>query len=338
MGSIIDVAYNIVSKYITGIKFDDLYEQIAHKFDFDSDQYLENKSDLFNELFQDNRFQNLGKTWFTHDEGILRKHTTKIDEITIPKINSIEEYKALYSEALKEEILHSYLSRKKYRLEDGIRVDTKGAFHCYSFKLDENLNFPVDNSVILYKDASIKYGTVIMCDDNTFIFSTQTDYGNNIDVIEVAIDSSQLLYALLERVDEMDLDNTNLNDLILNGSCCVNDKPLLKGQDIALKHALEHPITFVWGPPGTGKTKTLSDMVIAFLKQGKRVLMVSQSNVSVDGAMLRVIHHKENTFGEGTMIRYGFPKDHDLKNLDEPLKDVLRRWKKYMRSDESWMK
>ena len=24
--------------------------------------------------------------------------------------------------------------------------------------------------------------------------------------------------------------------------------------------------------------------------------------------------------------------------LDEPLKDVLRRWKKYMRSDESWMK
>lgn len=95
MGSIIDVAYNIVSKYITGIKFDDLYEQIAHKFDFDSDQYLENKSDLFNELCQDNRFQNLGKTWFTHDEGILRKHTTKIDEITISKINSIEEYKAL---------------------------------------------------------------------------------------------------------------------------------------------------------------------------------------------------------------------------------------------------
>lgn len=237
-----------------------MYEQIARKFDFDSDQYLENKSDLFNELCQDNRFQNLGKIWFTHDEGILRKHTTKIDEITIPKINSVLEYKALYSEALKEEISHSYLSRKKYRLEDGIRVDTKGAFHSYSFKLDENLNFPVDYSVILYKDASIKYGTVIICDDNTFIFSTQTDYGNNIDVIEVTIDSSQLLYALLERVDEMDLDNTNLNDLILNGSCCVNDKPLLKGQDIALKHALEHPITFVWGPPGTGKTKTLSDI------------------------------------------------------------------------------
>jgi hypothetical protein len=338
MGLIIDIAYNIVSKYKTGIKFDDLYEQIAHKFDFDSDQYLENKSDLFNELCQDSRFQNLGKTWFTHDEGILRKHTTKIDEITIPKINSVEEYKALYSEALKEEISHSYLSRKKYRLEDGIRVDTKGAFHSYSFKLDENLNFPVDNSVILYKDASIKYGKVIMCDDNTFIFSTQTDYGNNIDVIEVAIDSSQLLQALLERIDEMRSGNKNLNNLMLNGSCNVNDKPLLKWQDTALKHALEYPITFVWRPPGTGKTKTLSDMVIAFLNQGKRVLMVSQSNVSVAGSMLRVIHHKENSFGVGTIIRYGFPKDHDLKNLDEPLKDVLRRWKKYMRSDESWMK
>ena len=31
MGSIIDVAYNIVSKYKIGIKFDDLYEQIARK-------------------------------------------------------------------------------------------------------------------------------------------------------------------------------------------------------------------------------------------------------------------------------------------------------------------
>ena len=28
----------------------------------------------------------------------------------------------------------------------------------------------------------------------------------------------------------------------------------------------------------------------------------------------------------------------ELCILDEPLKDVLRRWKKYVRSDESWMK
>ena len=31
-------------------------------------------------------------------------------------------------------------------------------------------------------------------------------------------------------------------------------------------------------------------------------------------------------------------KEKALSYLDEPLKDVLRRWKKYMRSDESWMK
>lgn len=47
--------------------------------------------------------------------------------------------------------------------------------------------------------------------------------------------------------------------------------------------------------------------------------------------MLCVIHHKDNIFTKGTMIRYGFPKDHDLKNLDKLLKDVLRRWKKYVR-------
>lgn len=38
---------------------------------------------------------------------------------------------------------------------------------------------------------------------------------------------------------------------------------------------------------------------------------------------------------------YGIPeemKEKALSYLDEPLKDILRRWKKYMRSDESWMK
>lgn len=38
---------------------------------------------------------------------------------------------------------------------------------------------------------------------------------------------------------------------------------------------------------------------------------------------------------------YGIPKEMKEKAcayLDESLKDVLRRWKKYMRSDESWMK
>lgn len=38
---------------------------------------------------------------------------------------------------------------------------------------------------------------------------------------------------------------------------------------------------------------------------------------------------------------YGIPKEMKekaLSYLDEPLKDVLRRWKKYMRGDEIWMK
>ena len=38
---------------------------------------------------------------------------------------------------------------------------------------------------------------------------------------------------------------------------------------------------------------------------------------------------------------YGIPEDIKEKAytyLDEPLKDVLRRWKKYMRGDEEWTK
>ena len=163
------------------------------------------------------------------------------------------------------------MSVKKENLTEGIKYEKVDDYYEQDFIFN-------DEELYGYKDRNV---LDVSSDKNIY---DHVIYDSEIER-EFAIDSSQLLQALLERIYEMDSDNTNLNDLILNGSCCVNDKPLLKGQDTALKHALEHPITFVWGPPGTGKTKTLSDMVIAFLKQGKRVLMVSQSNVSVDGAM-----------------------------------------------------
>lgn len=68
------------------------------------------------------------------------------------------------------------------------------------------------------------------------------------------------------------------------------------------------PITYVWGPPGTGKTQTLAKIAWAHIDKGERVLMLSYSNVSVDGAILRVTSLKNDVF-PGQLVRYGFPKD-----------------------------
>jgi hypothetical protein len=50
-----------------------------------------------------------------------------------------------------------------------------------------------------------------------------------------------------------------------------------------------HDISFLWGPPGTGKTHCLGRMIAAQLVQrSERILLVSSTNVAVDQAVLSV--------------------------------------------------
>ena len=74
---------------------------------------------------------------------------------------------------------------------------------------------------------------------------------------------------------------------------------------------MSQPITFIWGPPGTGKTETLAKIALQHMEAGKRVLMLSYSNVSVDGAILRVFS-KSAKCKPGSMVRYGYPRDKEL--------------------------
>ncbi|MBF0217594.1 MAG: AAA family ATPase [Candidatus Omnitrophica bacterium] len=48
------------------------------------------------------------------------------------------------------------------------------------------------------------------------------------------------------------------------------------------------PLTLIHGPPGTGKTSVIEEMVKQFVKQGKKVLVVSQSHAGVDNVGLRL--------------------------------------------------
>ena len=57
----------------------------------------------------------------------------------------------------------------------------------------------------------------------------------------------------------------------------------------AIKKALNNNVTYIWGPPGTGKTATLGYIIANFLAKGKRVLFVSNTNRAVDVGLLSVM-------------------------------------------------
>ncbi|KAL1297249.1 hypothetical protein AAFC00_004808 [Neodothiora populina] len=80
------------------------------------------------------------------------------------------------------------------------------------------------------------------------------------------------------------------------------DPSLNDSQKDAIKFSLaSSDIALIHGPPGTGKTHTLIELILQFLEQGKRLLVCGPSNISVDNIVERLAPHKV------PMIRLGHP-------------------------------
>ncbi|MFG2045254.1 AAA domain-containing protein [Dactylosporangium sp. NPDC048998] len=62
-------------------------------------------------------------------------------------------------------------------------------------------------------------------------------------------------------------------------------------------------VRLVWGPPGTGKTRVLSEAINTLVRAGKRVLLVSSTNIAVDNALAGVLRHRGHAPGD--LVRVG---------------------------------
>ncbi len=82
-------------------------------------------------------------------------------------------------------------------------------------------------------------------------------------------------------------------------------------------------VRLVWGPPGTGKTMVLAEAISALRATGRRVLLVSATNIAVDNALLKVIAQRRHKPGQ--LLRVGLPHHPDvLKHHDVCLPDLVR--------------
>ncbi|KAJ2974139.1 hypothetical protein NQ176_g6216 [Zarea fungicola] len=71
------------------------------------------------------------------------------------------------------------------------------------------------------------------------------------------------------------------------------DPTLNESQKDAIRFALAaREIALIHGPPGTGKTHTLIELILQLIKLQKRVLVCGPSNISVDNIVERLSPHK----------------------------------------------
>jgi superfamily I DNA and/or RNA helicase len=88
-----------------------------------------------------------------------------------------------------------------------------------------------------------------------------------------------------------ELDHSSLND----------------SQRAAVQLCSDRSLAFVWGPPGTGKTRTLAHVVRELLAQQKRLLLVSTTNAAVDQALGQIAREADaaEAIARGEIVRIG---------------------------------
>ncbi|RKP07200.1 P-loop containing nucleoside triphosphate hydrolase protein [Thamnocephalis sphaerospora] len=141
------------------------------------------------------------------------------------------------------------------------------------------------------------------------------DWGNRCRVVQMANDVTydRLCWAMRRLRERLEAnDPASVLDVLLRGReprydhrAVVDrylDPTLDDSQRAAVQFALSaDELALVHGPPGTGKTYTLTEIIRQLVARGKRVLVCGPSNVSVDNLVERLAPHKV------PMLRLGHP-------------------------------
>lgn len=95
---------------------------------------------------------------------------------------------------------------------------------------------------------------------------------------------------------------TPISKDVLDAKVDWNDPSLNDSQQHAIRFALaSREVALIHGPPGTGKTHTLIELILQLVKRNQRLLVCGPSNISVDNIVERLASHKVS------MVRLGHP-------------------------------
>lgn len=243
-----------------------------------------------------------------------------IDNQLIPYIDEM-------SEALDDEIkaLKDGDGGKRINLIEGEYRYKIADKYIYIFIIDTEL-FNIEDlpgQLIILRNNQEKrvQVTVTHIEANEISLSINEDLGDYISEAILNIAPYYLLEILKERLREIKRKKITINinllvslfkDQVSNTIYkkeIPNNDQLNEQQYKALKSSLQNDITFIWGPPGTGKTHTISNIITNFIEQDKRVLIVSHTNSAIDTALNKVAEliKDKRYIDEGKIVRVGIP-------------------------------
>ncbi len=221
-------------------------------------------------------------------------------------------------------------------LSSGERTGSVGETFLYSFNCDKSL--PEAEEIIA--DIRIE-GKRTSCDivratEKTIEISVGHDLGEKIEKAKLCWETISLLEKLkgeLSLLTDDDALRFKISEEVFRGISrtlkCNSQQPSFRkdehapnsSQLNAICKSFQNSLAIIWGPPGSGKTRTIARAVEAHLKEGRRVLLVSHANSAVDQLLRGVAEQlSDNYYARGEVIRLGQTQDIELIR-DFPLID-----------------
>ena len=225
--------------------------------------------------------------------------------------------------ALQEEIQAArvFESSNAVELKNGRRVAKVGKNFQYLFEIENALNLPGDTPGDLLVPSSPPINVIIVSIEGLAItISIPEDLGKFVPSARLKSNLTYLMKILIERIEGYASKSNPVGERI-RGAQPVSGSNLHVGfqnefnefQQQAVASSIGRDTTFIWGPPGTGKTQTIGEIGFQLYKRKRSILLVSHTNTAVDQAILRIgTKINKEDLENGKAIRVGDPKDDRL--------------------------
>lgn len=214
-------------------------------------------------------------------------------------------------------------------LVNGRRIAQVGGSWQYTFTVENILNLPGDAPGDLYVPGHAPFDVfVISVEGMAVTLGVPADLGVVVPSARLQSNLAQLMRKLIDRIEGWAGRSNQPGDRIC-GLLAVGGEPisvdsvdgLNEHQAEAVGSSLGRNATFIWGPPGTGKTEAIGSIGKWLYQTGRSVLVVSHTNAAVDQAVLRIAAKlPSQALERGRVLRVGDPRDERLRTPpDNPL-------------------
>jgi hypothetical protein len=250
--------------------------------------------------------------------------------LNVPADADLPQIYAAALSALISEIKRTGAGQKRFEIENGVRTESSETIY----------EFPFTDDAGLFEDARVEIeingrrvsGSIVSINSGRLWLAVDEELGNTIRRAVLLVDATALLEALKLRIEGVSKGeivlNRDLADAIVGKkeapkeSTAIPECPSTNSLDVAqqkaLHGALKASLTFIWGPPGCGKTYVLAELVRSCFAAKHRVLICSNTNKAVDQVLLRVCESlgvQHPAMDEGRIVRLGTIADQKLNNV-----------------------